>query len=60
MCDVINALGINSAFAEEVKEKKQQYRELLRKHKSELSAEIEEALEATPGRQEHDNPQQGK
>ena len=60
VCDVINALGINSAFAEEVKEKKQQYRELLRKHKSELSAEIEEALEATPGRQEHDNPQQGK
>ena len=58
--DLINALGINRAFAEKVEEKKQQYCELLDKHTPEFSAEIKKTLEANPGGQEDDNPQQDR
>ena len=56
----VERLGLKGAITKEVKKKTQLYLKLLRKRQSEFSAEIEEALEATPGRQEHDNPQQGK
>ena len=58
--DLINPLGINRAFAEKVEEKKQQYCELLDKHTPEFSAEIKKTLEANPGGQEDDNPQQDR
>ena len=56
----VERLGLKGAITKEVKKKTQLYLKLLRKRQSEFSAEIEEALEATPGRQEHDNRQQGK
>ncbi len=60
VCDLINALGINRAFAEKVEERKQQCCELLDKHTPKFSAEIKKTLEANPGRQEDDNPQQDR
>lgn len=57
---VIKLLSLNAAITEEVKELTQQYRELLDKHKPEFSAEIKKTLEANPGGQEDDNPQQDR
>ena len=58
--DLINALGINRAFAKKVEETEQQYCELLDKHKPGFSEEIKKTLEANPGGQEDDNPQQDR
>ena len=57
---VIKRLSLNGAITEEVKELIQQYRELLGKHKHEFSREIKKILEANPGGQEDDNPQQDR
>lgn len=64
-CDLINALGINRAFAKKVKETERQYCKLLDKHKPKFSTEITKILEANPSGREDDNrqrgsPQQGK
>ena len=57
---VIKRLSLNGAITEEVKELTQQYRELVDKHKPGFSEEIKKTLEANPGGQEDDNPQQDR
>ncbi len=58
--DLINALGINRAFAKKVEKTEQQYCKLLDKHNPGFSEEIKKTLEANPGGQEDDNPQQDR
>ncbi|RKW20302.1 hypothetical protein D8B45_07585 [Candidatus Gracilibacteria bacterium] len=60
VCNLINALGINRAFARKVKETEQLYCKLLDKHNPGFSEEIKKTLEANPGGQEDDNPQQDR
>ena len=59
MSDLINALGINRAFAKKVEKTEQQYCKLLDKHKPGFSEEITKILEANPSGREDDNRQQG-
>ena len=60
VCNLINALGINRAFARKVKETEQLYCKLLDKHNPGFSEEIKKTHEAKPGGQEDDNPQQDR